>query len=61
VFNDMSGSTLGGGFSTLVFNMSLAPRQLAIGAAWAVTIGVLGGLFPAVRATRQSISQALAE
>ena len=61
VFNNMSGSTLGGGFSTLVFNMSLAPRQLAIGAAWAVTIGVLGGLFPAVRATRQSISQALAE
>ena len=61
VFNNMSGSALGGGFSTLVFNMALAPRQLAIGAAWAVTIGVLGGLFPALRATRQSISQALAE
>lgn len=61
VFNGMSGSALSGGFSTLVFNMSLAPRQLAIGAAWAVTIGVLGGLFPALRATRQPISQALAE
>lgn len=60
VFNNMSGSTLSGGFSTLVFNLSLAPRQLATGAAWAVTIGVLGGLFPAVRATRQSITQALA-
>jgi putative ABC transport system permease protein len=61
VFNGMSGSTLSGGFSTLVFNMSLAPRQLAIGATWAVAIGVLGGLFPALRATRQSICQALAE
>jgi putative ABC transport system permease protein len=61
VFNHMSGSTLSGGFSTLVFDMALAPRQLAIGAAWAVTIGVLGGLFPALRATRQSIGQALAE
>lgn len=61
VFNNMSGSTMSGGFSTLVFNMALAPRQLAVGAGWAVTIGVIGGLFPAVRAMRQSIAQAVAD
>ncbi|QGZ40731.1 putative ABC transport system permease protein [Pseudoduganella flava] len=61
VFNGMSASTVSGGLSTLVFHMALAPAQLAKGMAWAIAIGVLGGLFPAIRAMRQPLVNALAE
>jgi putative ABC transport system permease protein len=61
VFNNMSGATMGASFSTVVFSMSLSAKQLMTGAIWAVAIGTLGGVFPALRATRQSITQVLAE
>jgi putative ABC transport system permease protein len=58
-FNGHSVSTLGGAFAQVVFKLTVTPALLVEGVLWACTIGVLGGLFPAVRAARLPVAEAL--
>jgi putative ABC transport system permease protein len=51
--------SLGGGFSSLVFEMRITPALLGLGVLLACTLGLLGGLFPAVRAARLPVATAL--
>jgi len=59
LFNGMTVSTLGGGFTQLVFQFRVTPDLLVTGAFIALAIGFLGGLFPAVRAARMPVTTAL--
>ncbi len=49
----------GGGAGSLVFKMQVTPALLGIGIAWACLLGLIGGLFPAVRAARLPVATAL--
>src|SRR6204780_4294734 len=51
-FNGHSVSTLGGAFAQVVFELTVTPTLIATGVVWACVIGLLGGLFPALRAAR---------
>jgi putative ABC transport system permease protein len=59
VFNGHSVATLGGAFAQVVFQLRVTPALLATGIAWACTIGLLGGFFPALRAARLPVATAL--
>ena len=59
VFNGHSVATLGGAFAQVVFQLTVTPPLLATGIAWACMIGLLGGLFPALRAARLPVAEAL--
>lgn len=48
-------------FSQIAFAFTVTPALLASAIAWAAAIGVLGGLFPAIRAARLPIATALRE
>ena len=48
-------------FSQVAFAFAVTPALLAQGLVWAVVMGVLGGLFPAVRAARLPVATALRE
>jgi putative ABC transport system permease protein len=62
VFNGFQVSTLNGAsFSQVVFNFAVTPDLLIQGLKAALIIGVVGGLFPAVRAARLPVAQALRE
>lgn len=50
VFNGMSASTLGEGFTQVVFQFAVGPEQLAAGFMLALALGFAGGVFPALRA-----------
>ncbi len=50
VFNGMSTSTLGEGFTQVIFQFSVGMDQLAAGLALALTLGLCGGFFPALKA-----------
>ena len=55
MFNGHSVDTLGGGFGgQLIFDLAVTPALIALGIIWACVIGVIGGLFPAIRAARLS-------
>jgi putative ABC transport system permease protein len=41
-----------------VFDLSVTPRLFMVGIAWALTLAILGGLAPAIRAARFSVAQA---
>ena len=58
-FNGHSVSTLGGAFAQVVFQLTVTPTLIATGVVWACIIGVLGGLFPALRAARLPVAEAL--
>lgn len=58
-FDGLSASTLGGSFTQVVFNFRLTPGLVGQGVALALGVGLLGGLFPAVRAARLPIVDAL--
>jgi putative ABC transport system permease protein len=61
-FNGYTASTLaGGGLNQVVFQFKVAPELLWTGLKWALAIGFVGGLFPAVRAARLPVSTALRE
>ena len=51
--------TMGGGVSSLVFEMRVTPALLGLGVALASVLGLAGGLFPAVRAARLPVATAL--
>jgi putative ABC transport system permease protein len=48
-------------FSQIAFAFAVTPELLASAIVWAVSIGFLGGLFPAIRAVRMPIAAALRE
>jgi len=59
VFNNYSASTLGSNFSQVVFQFKVSPDLLWTGLKWALGIGLVGGLFPALRAARLPVTTAL--
>ncbi|MBP3974515.1 ABC transporter permease [Pseudoxanthomonas spadix] len=61
VFNNYAVSTLGANFSQVVFQFRVSPELLWSGLKWALGIGLVGGLFPALRAARLPITVALRE
>ncbi|HEX5055233.1 MAG TPA: FtsX-like permease family protein [Gammaproteobacteria bacterium] len=62
VFNGYTVSTMNGAsFSQVVFAFAVTPELLVLGIYAVVLIGVLGGLFPAIRAVRVPIVVALRE
>ena len=62
VFNGFQVSTLNGpSFSQVVFDFAVTPELLAQGMRAALLIGVVGGLFPAIRAARLPVATALRE
>jgi putative ABC transport system permease protein len=48
-------------FSQVTFAFAVTPQLLIQGIVWAALIGLVGGLFPAIRAARQPIAAALRE
>jgi putative ABC transport system permease protein len=62
VFNGLQVSTLNGpSFSQVVFNFAVTGELLVQGLQAALIIGVIGGFFPAIRAARLPVAQALRE
>jgi putative ABC transport system permease protein len=59
--NNLAAGTALASFNELVFGFRVTPGTLAAGILFAVVMGVLGGLLPALRAARQPISAALRE
>jgi len=60
VFNGMTVSTLNNAsFSQVAFDFAVTPQLLTQGMVWALVLGCVGGLFPAVRAARLPITVAL--
>ena len=59
VFNGYTVSTLGQNFSQVVFQFKVSPELLWTGLKWALGIGLVGGLFPALRAARLPVTEAL--
>jgi putative ABC transport system permease protein len=60
-FNGYTVSTLGANFSQVVFRFQVSPELLLRGLQWALAIGFMGGLFPALRAAGLPVTQALRE
>jgi putative ABC transport system permease protein len=55
VFDGISASTLGGNFTQVVFNFRLSLALVGEGILLALAVGLIGGLFPALRAARMPI------
>jgi putative ABC transport system permease protein len=61
-FNGFTASTLNWQtFSQIAFAFAVTPQLLVTAIVWAAIIGLIGGLFPAVRAARLPIASALRE
>jgi len=59
-FNGWTASTLAGGsFSQVAFDFAVTQDLVVLGLTWALALGLVGGLFPAVRAARLPITAAL--
>ena len=62
LFNGYAASTLAAGtVGQLTFQLHVTPELLWTGLKWALAIGFIGGLFPAVRAARLPVTTALRE
>ena len=48
-------------WSQIAFAFAVTPKLLLTAILWAATIGLLGGLFPAIRAARLPIAAGLRE
>jgi putative ABC transport system permease protein len=61
-FNGMQTSTMNWQtFSQVTFAFAVTPKLLVTAIVWATALGLLGGLFPAIRAARLPIAAALRE
>ena len=61
-FNNLRAATMNWqSFSQVAFAFAVTPQLLVQGIVWATIIGVIGGLFPAIRAARLPIASALRE
>lgn len=58
-FNGNTVSTSGGGLGQMIFELNVSPQLMILGVVWACVIGLIGGLFPAVRAARLPVATAL--
>lgn len=59
-FNGYTVSTLNAvSFSQIAFDFAVTPELMTSGLTWALVLGTIGGLFPAVRAARLPITTAL--
>ena len=58
-FNGNTVSSSAGGMGQLVFELTVNPQLMILGIVWACAIGLIGGLFPAVRAARLPVATAL--
>lgn len=62
LFNGFEASTMAAGsVGKLSFNLAVSPQLLWEGIKWALAIGFVGGLFPAVRAASLPVTTALRE
>ena len=61
LFDNYTASTLGANFTQIVFAFQVSPELLWRGLKWALAMGLLGGLFPALRAARMSVTEGLRE
>lgn len=62
MFNGRGASTLAGGaVGKLSFELLVTPALMGAGLKWALAIGFVGGLFPAMRAARMPVTTALRE
>jgi putative ABC transport system permease protein len=59
IFDGVSASTLGGNFTQVVFDFKLSWALIVEGVGLALVVGLIGGLFPALRAARLPIVQGL--
>jgi putative ABC transport system permease protein len=59
LYNGNAVNTLGGNFTQVVFHLTVTPKLMLLGIVWAAVIGLLGGLFPALRAARRPVVEAL--
>jgi putative ABC transport system permease protein len=59
VFNGYSVATLGNNFSQVMFEFRVTPELVWTGLRWALAIGFVGGLFPALRASTAPVAVAL--
>jgi putative ABC transport system permease protein len=60
LFDGYTASTLNNAsFSQVAFDFAVTPELLRIGITWALGLGLVGGLFPALRAARMPITVAL--
>jgi putative ABC transport system permease protein len=55
IFDGMSASTLGASFTQVVFSFKLTPALAVEGVVLALIVGLIGGIFPAIRAARTPI------
>jgi len=62
-FNGNTVSTISGGagLAQVAFNLRVGADLVLIGVAWACIVGLVGGLFPAIRAARLPVAAALRE
>ncbi|HEX7060746.1 MAG TPA: ABC transporter permease [Woeseiaceae bacterium] len=61
LFNGFTASTIAGGTGQLTFEFEVNPALLWTGIKWALAIGFVGGLYPAVRAATLPVTAALRE
>jgi putative ABC transport system permease protein len=61
LFDGFAASTMAGAVGKLSFELRVTPQLMWEGLKWALAIGFIGGLFPAVRAARMPVSTALRE
>jgi putative ABC transport system permease protein len=59
LFNGHSVDTRLGFSGQLIFDLAVTPALVVLGITWAFVIGVIGGLFPAIRAARLPVAMAL--
>jgi putative ABC transport system permease protein len=59
LFHGYQVSTLGAGFTQIAFDFAVTPALVLQGLAWALGIGFVGGLAPALRAARLPVTEAL--
>jgi putative ABC transport system permease protein len=61
LFDQYTVSTLGSNFSQVVFAFQVSPQLIVTGLTWALVIGLVGGLIPAISAARLPVTTALRE
>ncbi len=61
LFRHFTASTLGPNFGAVIFQFRITPSLIGEGLKWALVIGFVGGLFPAMRAARMPVTEGLRE
>lgn len=61
LFNGINVSTLSGSFTQVVFDFAIGPAQAVSGIVLALVLGLIGGIFPALKAARTPVLRIGAE